>query len=174
MLHRDFRGLRKQLDGQVRTRPIAGRAVEQRRSARAAEVDEIGHGADRMTGIRRDEIRILREHGDRGEIIDGPIGKRLEGRRRKGVSGGNCEERVAVGRRASDLRRRRGAGGAGPALHHQPLPEPTAQAVGNQPRHEIGWAARCSRSRRCHRRFRACGCSRRCASGFGGPAGESC
>ena len=57
-------------------------------------------------------------------------------------AGWNREQRVAVGRGAGDLRRRGRAGRTRFALDQHPLAQPSREAVGDDPRHQIGGPAR--------------------------------
>ena len=56
----------------------------------------------------------------------------------KRMPGWNREQRVAVGSGAGDLRRRGRARRARFALDHHPLAQPPREAVGDDPRHEVG------------------------------------
>jgi hypothetical protein len=54
---------------------------------------------------------------------------------------GNDAERIAVGRGARDLRRRRRAGRAGARLDDHRLAERARQPVGNETGNDVGWPA---------------------------------
>src|SRR5436309_761401 len=106
------------LDGQLRSRSVAGCPILQRRRPRARDADEFADRSKRIIGIRRHDVRILRRHADHGEVIDRAVGKFLEGGRGKGVAGGYGAKRIGIGCGACDLGDRRGAVGVRMALVH--------------------------------------------------------
>ena len=132
----------EQLDGKMRPGADAGRAVEQGIWPFARGRDQLGDALDAAVDVCRQNIGIFGRQRNHGEVVDGTVRQIGKRRRRAGVAGGDDAERVTVGRRARDLRRRRRARRAGPRLDDHRLAERARQAVGNEAGNDVGRPAR--------------------------------
>jgi hypothetical protein len=94
------------LDCQVVDRSDAGAAVEQWRCTRSRDGEEVRKRLDFVFGMRHEDERILSNHADRREVVDGPIREVLEYGCVRRVPSWNGNEGVAIGRSLGDPRRR--------------------------------------------------------------------
>ena len=98
--------------------------------------------ANRRRGVHHQHGRVEGDAGDADEVAQRVVRRRLEMRIDGGDAGGGEIERVAVRRALGDELGADRAVGAGAVLHHDRLAERRAQLVGEEPRHEVGGAAR--------------------------------
>ena len=144
-----------------------------------AELDELLQRAHRHAGIDAENRRLVGVLPDRHHVLHGIEG-RLVHDRVDGVAAGDAEEGVTVGRRLD-----RGFGaeisaGARPVVDQHGLAEARRHLLGDEPRGEVGPAARrerhdeLDRPRRPGLRRDAAGKTERCATGQKGSSADRC
>jgi hypothetical protein len=152
--HVEAAALGDQLHHHVVGAAIAGGAVVQAPRLGEHECHELREcrGADAWMNHEHDGKAA--EQGNRGEIGDRIERQPDAQRRREGVTGRRGhEQRVAVGCAARDMLAGNSAVAAGPVVDDDAAPERLAQALGDQPRGDVGAAAGRERNHQADRLF---------------------
>ena len=131
----------EQLAGDMRRRPVA-----RRRHAELARIglgicDKLGKGFRRKRGVDAQDDRFLDKHRDRRAVTD-EIQAIVQRSADDACRGERQEQRVAVRGRAQDHLGRDDAARAGAILDDDGLAKSLGQPIADQPREDVGCAAR--------------------------------
>jgi hypothetical protein len=142
----------------VRRAAVAGRSELDPARLALGVGDEFGDGRRRHGWMHHHHQRLAGNARDRRDVAQEIEGQPRIERRADRVRRTDQQQRVAVGRRTHDRLGCYVAGGAGPVLDDERLPEPLRQPLHHQPREDVVGAARGKPDDQAHRGARIALC----------------